>query len=155
MQSWLDGYLARQGAASASSPQAAAEPTAEASQLTQQQSILDASQSEAALHAKHGSSLACQKSGALSGSGLGSTANDPVKCPEALEGVRDFIWRLFEKFVDPLLDWLLAHGATLLPVAPQALMSAVTVLFETQAAAIRWVSDGCAHFGAASPGGLV
>jgi hypothetical protein len=74
--------------------------------------------------------------GTNSCSGKGSSSAH-LACPEELTVVRDFVWGLFEKYVEPLLQWVAAHGNTLLPVVPVAQLSAVTVLIETQAEALR------------------
>jgi hypothetical protein len=140
VQSWLTCFFARQHAASQQPPAA---PAAEPSRLPeQQQSVMtvDGCSSEAVL--KHTSTAGSQAGVAKalrsndSCNGI-DTASSSLECPQDLQGVYDFIWGLFEKFVEPLLQWVAAHGNTLLPVVPVAQLLAVTVLFETQAEALR------------------
>ncbi|WIA37814.1 hypothetical protein OEZ86_014676 [Tetradesmus obliquus] len=127
VQSWLNGFLARQHAA-AQQP-----PAAEASRLPEQQQstmTVNGCSSESALNSTsaHSKAATCSDT---------ATASTSLQCPEELQGVQDFIWSLFEKFIEPLLQWVAAHGSTLLPVVPVAQLSAVTVLFETQAEALK------------------
>jgi hypothetical protein len=139
VQSWLDDFLARQHAA-AQQPTAAA-PAAEASRLPEQQQstmTVDGCRSEAVLTTTAGTHSSANHTMHGSNSCAGNDSSSAhLSCPEELTAVRDFVWSLFEKYVEPLLQWVAANGNTLLPVAPVAQLSAVTVLIKTQAEALR------------------
>jgi hypothetical protein len=140
VQSWLDDFLARQHAA-AQQPTAAA-PAAEASRVPdQQQSVMtvDVCRSEAVLTSTAGANHIMHSTSSCSGNDRSSAH---LSCPVKFTAVRDFVWSLFEKFVEPLLQWVDVHGNTLLPVLPVALLSAVTALFEIQAEALRCDTAG-------------
>jgi hypothetical protein len=142
VQSWLKAFLARQHAAAKQPPTA---PAAEPSRLPEhQQSVMavDGCSSEVVLKSTAGTQAGANThsmhgTDSCSGSD-GNSAN--LEFPEELQAVHDFLWGLFDKFVEPLLQWVAAHGSTLLPLTAVAQLSAVTVLFETQAEALRCVS---------------
>lgn len=138
VQSWLNAFLARQHAAAQQSPEA---PAPDPELLPEQQECVvtvngNSSQAEiaSATGTHSGVGNAVHNTGSCSGNELNNTC---LECPDELRGVWDFIWSLFETFVEPLLQWVAEHGNTLLPVVPVAQLSAMAVLFEAQADALR------------------
>lgn len=138
--SWLNQLLAKQHAANAASPvEQPAGFVSEASQLKPLSTSTNGGpggqqSSTASGSGWCNSSLAGQKGTIVLQEEQHHAA---LECPEELYAVRDFVWGLFDRFIDPLLDWVVESQATALPVVAVAQLAAVTTLFETQAANLR------------------
>lgn len=50
---------------------------------------------------------------------------------DAFKAVRDFIWGLFQYFVDPMLLWVRRHGKGAIPSVDISLVTSLTVLLES------------------------
>jgi hypothetical protein len=61
-----------------------------------------------------------------------STDTVPLQCPEGMWALRDCIRGMFDKFAQPLLQWVCSKGSLVLPMSDAALMTSLTTLLEIQ-----------------------
>lgn len=113
VRSWLDQFLAtRHAAHGTGADEALRAPSAEASQLV--------SPATPGLPG-FGRDSSFTGRGGCSG-----------QCPQVMVALRDCVWGMFERFAEPLLQWVSSKGSLMLPLSPATLLASVTTLLETQ-----------------------
>lgn len=142
-QSWLDRYLSNAAAAvSAAAADAdqqtdAAAAAAEQSTLSAQASHLESPASpqlpgfgKAGFDSFNAARVSTQAAGSVDAGAGGS--EDTQCCPDSMSALRGFIWGMFERFTEPLLQWVADTGVCAMQVSAAALMTSVTTLLEIQ-----------------------
>jgi hypothetical protein len=130
VRSWLEQYLAQHAAAKDASETAAGDantnvPSAESSQLESPTTPGLPGFGRGSFNAAMGRAGA-QGRGSIAGNGSSAL------CPESMAGLRDFIWGMFARFTEPLLQWVVSKGNLMLQLSAATLMSSVTSLLEIQ-----------------------
>lgn len=117
VRSWLDQFLAARHAA------------AQGSSTDEAPKALSPEASQLASPATPGLPGFGKNSFAVRGAGSGNCSG---QCPEGMLALRDCIWGMFERFAEPLLQWVFSKGSPMLQLSPATLMASVTALLEIQ-----------------------
>jgi hypothetical protein len=75
-------------------------------------------------------SLKARRSGAAGGAA--GHMGGSTQLSEDWLPLRDFVWGMFERFCEPLLQWVATKGKLVVQLSAATLMSSVTTLFENQ-----------------------
>lgn len=129
VRSWIDQYLAWHAAAKEPSGPADDEtaglPSAESSQL-------ESPTTPGLPGFGRGSFNAAMGRAGAQGRGSSAGSGSSAQCPESMGALRDLIWGMFERFAEPLLQWVASKGSLMLQLSAATLMSSVTSLLEIQ-----------------------
>lgn len=129
VRSWLEQYLAQEAAAQDASGPAA---DATAGVLSAESSQLESPTTPGLPGFGRGSFNAAMGRAGAQGRGSSAGNGSSTKCPESMAALRDFIWGMFERFAEPLLQWVASKGNLMLQLSGATLMSSVTSLLEIQ-----------------------
>lgn len=137
-RSWLVQYLANHAAqanAAAAKPAGAALDagplSAEASQLQSPASPGLPGFGKAGVDSFR-TGICAGKAGSSAGAGRGNDSASCMQCPQEMHRLRDALWGMFEKFAEPLLQWVAIKGTLVVQLSPATLMASVTTLLGIQ-----------------------
>jgi hypothetical protein len=63
---------------------------------------------------------------------IGDASANGQQVPQEMVPLCDFVWGMFDKFAEPLLQWVASKGVQAMQLSATSLMSSVTTLLEVQ-----------------------
>ena len=130
--SWLDRYLAESSTAALQQLGATApdgEAAAAGGMLCEERSQLESPGSPTL---PGFGSAGADSFNATRGSAAMAAVGGTVQCPEHLQALRSFLWGLFDRFAEPLLQWVASKGTLVMPASAATLAASVCTLLEVQ-----------------------